>query len=57
MDELPVPSGSWQAHYDAKQKGYNAALVFGIAFSVLTVVVAKTTGLVYLNFSPPKSLD
>lgn len=39
MDELPVPRGSWQAHYDAKQRGYNAALILGIAFSITTIVV------------------
>ncbi|CAG9136532.1 unnamed protein product [Plutella xylostella] len=57
MDELPVPRGSWQAQYDANQKGYNAALIFGVAFTVGTLIIAKTSGLVYLNYSPPKSLD
>ncbi|CAK1585793.1 unnamed protein product [Parnassius mnemosyne] len=57
MDELPVPSGSWQARYDANQRRYNAVLLFGVAFSAFTLIVAKTSGLVYLNYSPPKSLD
>ncbi|XP_053604462.1 uncharacterized protein LOC128671752 [Plodia interpunctella] len=57
MDELPVPAGSWQAQYDANQRRYNAALLFGLAFTAGTLVVAKASGLVYLNYSPPKSLD
>ncbi|CAG5054703.1 unnamed protein product [Parnassius apollo] len=57
MDELPVPSGSWQARYDANQRRYNAVLLFGVAFTAVTLIVAKTSGLVYLNYSPPKSLD
>ncbi|CAH0675723.1 unnamed protein product [Chilo suppressalis] len=57
MDDLPVPRGSWQAQYDANQRRYNAALVLGIGFCAATIVVAKTSGLVYLNYSPPASLD
>ncbi|XP_075975153.1 cytochrome c oxidase subunit 7B [Anticarsia gemmatalis] len=57
MDELPVPRGSWQAHHDAKQRKYNAVLLLGIAFSAGTLVIAKASGLIYLNYSPPKSLD
>lgn len=57
MDELPVPRGSWQAQYDANQRRYNTALVVGIGFTVATLITAKATGLVYLNYSPPKSLD
>ncbi|CAH0719738.1 unnamed protein product, partial [Brenthis ino] len=57
MDELPVPQGSWQAQYDANQRRYNSILLFGIAFSVGSIIIAKSSGLVYLNYSPPKSLD
>ncbi|CAG9787577.1 unnamed protein product [Diatraea saccharalis] len=57
MDDLPVPRGSWQANYDARQRKYNAALILGIGFSIASVAVAKASGLLYLNFSPPKSLD
>lgn len=41
MDELPVPRGSWQAQYDANQKGYNAALIFGVAFTVGTLIIVS----------------
>ncbi|XP_013141581.1 PREDICTED: uncharacterized protein LOC106105701 [Papilio polytes] len=57
MDELPVPNGSWQARYDASQRHYNSVLAFGVAFAAFSVVVAKSSGLVYFNYSPPKSLD
>ncbi|VVC91069.1 unnamed protein product [Leptidea sinapis] len=57
MDELPVPRGSWQAQYDAKQKKYNTVLAFGIAFTVFSITVAKGSGLLYFNYSPPKSID
>ncbi|CAB3246745.1 unnamed protein product [Arctia plantaginis] len=57
MDELPVPRGSWQAQHDANQRRYNTALLLGVVFSVGTLVVAKASGLVYLNYYPPKSLD
>lgn len=42
MDELPVPKGSWQAHYDAKQRKYNMALLIGLAFTSFTFVVVST---------------
>ncbi|KAI8422028.1 hypothetical protein MSG28_009929 [Choristoneura fumiferana] len=57
MDELPVPRGSWQARHDARQRRFNAVLVAGVAFSAATLVLAKASGLIYLNYSPPKSLD
>ncbi|XP_068617275.1 uncharacterized protein [Battus philenor] len=57
MDELPLPNGSWKANYDAKQRHYNAVLIFGISFAAFSIGVAKASGLVYLNYSPPKSLD
>ncbi|XP_050348288.1 uncharacterized protein LOC126772149 [Nymphalis io] len=57
MDELPVPQGSWQAQYDANQRRYNSILFFGIAFAVGSVALAKASGLLYLNYAPPKSLD
>lgn len=39
MDQLPVPQGSWQAQYDAKQRKYNVTLLLGVAFTVATFVV------------------
>ncbi|XP_047990207.1 uncharacterized protein LOC125229422 [Leguminivora glycinivorella] len=57
MEELPVPRGSWQAQHDARQRKHNAVLLAGIAFTAGTIVLAKASGLVYLNYSPPASLD
>ncbi|KAG6440889.1 hypothetical protein O3G_MSEX001524 [Manduca sexta] len=57
MDDLPVPRGSWQAQYDANQRRYNTALFLGLAFATTTFIVAKSSGLLYLNYSPPKTLD
>ncbi|XP_045499091.1 uncharacterized protein LOC123696772 [Colias croceus] len=57
MDELPVPRGSWQAKYDADQRKYNSILAFGIAFTVFSIGLAKGSGLLYLNYAPPKSID
>ncbi|KAI5633339.1 deltamethrin resistance domain-containing protein [Phthorimaea operculella] len=57
MDELPVPKGSWQAAYDARNRRYNMVLLTGIAFTVASIAVAKASGLVYLNYYPPKSID
>lgn len=47
MDDLPVPRGSWQAHYDAKQRKYNATLLVGIAFTAATFVVVSTVPYFY----------
>ncbi|KOB68793.1 putative conserved insect protein [Operophtera brumata] len=55
--DLPVPSGSWQARYDANQRRYNGILLFGIAFSVGSIIAAKASGLIYLNYYPPKSIE
>ncbi|KOB68792.1 Uncharacterized protein OBRU01_16047 [Operophtera brumata] len=41
MDDLPVPSGSWQARYDANQRRYNGILLFGIAFSVGSIIAVR----------------
>lgn len=37
MDELPVPSGSWQANYNAKQQKYNIQLLASVIFFAVTV--------------------
>ncbi|GLV31609.1 uncharacterized protein CBL_07370 [Carabus blaptoides fortunei] len=53
MNDMPVPSGSWKSHYDAQQTKYNIHLLVGIAFTAITLITAKASGLVYLNYSPP----
>ncbi|KAK2582055.1 hypothetical protein KPH14_002760 [Odynerus spinipes] len=53
MDDLPLPEGSWQEAYEKKQRTYNMHLIGGILFTVGTLIAAKTSGLFFLNFSPP----
>lgn len=48
MDELPVPQGSWQAQYDANQRRYNSILLFGIAFSVSTIIIVSYENMIYI---------
>lgn len=42
MDELPVPSGSWQELYDKKQKRYNLTLVAGVVMLISTFTIVST---------------
>ncbi|XP_046670909.1 uncharacterized protein LOC124360936 [Homalodisca vitripennis] len=53
MDDLPVPSGSWQDHHNAMQAKYNKHLILGTGFFVVTLIVAKASGLFYFNWNPP----
>ncbi|XP_047103697.1 uncharacterized protein LOC124722600 [Schistocerca piceifrons] len=54
MDDLPVPQGSWQANYEEKQRRYNTHLFGGIAFAAFSLLVAKNSGLFYMNWAPPE---
>ncbi|XP_014613674.1 PREDICTED: uncharacterized protein LOC106792067 [Polistes canadensis] len=54
MDRLPIPNGSWQKAYDKKQVSYNLQLAGCLTFVVVTLIVAKTSGLFYLNWYPPE---
>uniref|UniRef100_A0A0P4VVX3 Putative conserved plasma membrane protein n=1 Tax=Rhodnius neglectus TaxID=72488 RepID=A0A0P4VVX3_9HEMI len=56
MDDLPVPCGSWETQYNTNQTKYNTQLAVGVIFAVITLIAAKATGLVYLNYSPPRTL-
>uniref|UniRef100_A0A069DN71 Putative conserved plasma membrane protein n=1 Tax=Panstrongylus megistus TaxID=65343 RepID=A0A069DN71_9HEMI len=53
MDDLPVPCGSWETQYNTNQSKYNMHLAVGVIFTVITIIAAKASGLVYLNYSPP----
>ncbi|XP_014251511.1 uncharacterized protein LOC106667825 [Cimex lectularius] len=53
MDDLPVPSGSWEAQYKAKQAKYNLHLALGVVVFSVTFLVAKSTGALYLNYLRP----
>ncbi|TMW47922.1 hypothetical protein DOY81_006996 [Sarcophaga bullata] len=57
MDDLPVPQGDWKEHHSRQNTKYNAVLLTGIAALVGTLALIKSTGIIELNYSPPKSLD
>lgn len=52
-NDLPIPQGSWKTHHDAQQRKYNSHLLFGVAFAIGTLVIAKASGSLYLNYTPP----
>lgn len=37
MNDLPVPAGDWQEHYQKKQAKYNAILATGIGMLTLAL--------------------
>lgn len=53
LNDLPTPQGNWKTVYDAKQRKYNAHLAIGIGFSIFTIIVMKTSGLINFNFNVP----
>ncbi|XP_014282664.1 uncharacterized protein COX7B [Halyomorpha halys] len=53
MDDLPIPSGSWETQYKANQTKYNMHLAIGVIFTGVTLVTAKASGLFNLYMSPP----
>ncbi|KAG7207286.1 hypothetical protein KM043_008956 [Ampulex compressa] len=53
MNDLPVPQGSWQEHYNAKQARYNVQLIGGVVVFAGTVTYMLTSGLVFFNFWVP----
>uniref|UniRef100_A0A0K8TPI7 Putative conserved plasma membrane protein n=1 Tax=Tabanus bromius TaxID=304241 RepID=A0A0K8TPI7_TABBR len=57
MNDLPVPQGDWQEHYQKLQSKYNAILATGVVMLLAAVGLAKSTGVIRFNYSPPKSLD
>lgn len=53
MDELPVPQGSWEAHYNKKNKSYNRHLFFGLIYFAITLWVIVRTDVIFFNFFKP----
>lgn len=41
MDDLPIPSGSWEEHYKAQQSKYNMHLAFGVIFATVTLITVR----------------
>uniref|UniRef100_U5ETH2 Putative gomdanji n=1 Tax=Corethrella appendiculata TaxID=1370023 RepID=U5ETH2_9DIPT len=57
VNDLPTPEGDFFEHHNKKQTKYNATLAAGILIFGITLTIAKESGLIYLNFYPPKSID
>ncbi|XP_029732240.1 uncharacterized protein LOC115268366 [Aedes albopictus] len=57
MNDMPVPEGDFFEEHRRKNRTYNAVLGAGIIIFGITLTIAKESGLIYLNSSPPKSLD
>ncbi|XP_040166625.1 uncharacterized protein LOC120902151 [Anopheles arabiensis] len=57
MNDMPVPEGDFFEEHRRKNRVYNTVLAAGIVIFGITLTVAKESGLIYLNYSPPKSLD
>ncbi|XP_075227124.1 cytochrome c oxidase subunit 7B [Lycorma delicatula] len=49
MDLLPIPEGSWEEAYKAKQAKYNIHLAAGVLFFAFTLGVAYKGGYLFLN--------
>ncbi len=41
MNEMPVPSGSWAEHHNAKQKAYNMHLMIGVVLTAVSIVAVS----------------
>ncbi|XP_043473921.1 uncharacterized protein LOC122506023 [Leptopilina heterotoma] len=54
MNQLPVPKGSWQKNYDAKQKTYNMQLVAGLSILGGTITYIVQSDSFFFNAFPPK---
>lgn len=57
MNDLPVPEGDWYEHHNRQNSKYNAVLITGVLVLAGTLGFAKSSGIIVLNSSPPKSLD
>ncbi|KAL9902399.1 uncharacterized protein LOC119645044 [Glossina fuscipes] len=57
MNDLPVPSGDWQEQNSRQNTVYNTYLIVGVLALVGTIGLVKSTGVIELNYYPPKSID
>uniref|UniRef100_A0A1B0AI05 Deltamethrin resistance protein prag01 domain-containing protein n=1 Tax=Glossina pallidipes TaxID=7398 RepID=A0A1B0AI05_GLOPL len=57
MNDLPVPSGDWQEQHARQNTVYNTYLIVGVLALVGTIGLVKSTGVIELNYYPPKSID
>ncbi|XP_078042605.1 cytochrome c oxidase subunit 7B [Augochlora pura] len=53
MDELPVPQGCWKTANEKNQRRYNMQLAGSILAFIGTIAIGRSTGWLWLNYSPP----
>jgi len=52
LNDLPVPSGSWQEHHNKRNTSYNLLLAAGVISLVATFILMKQSGSLYLHSAP-----
>ncbi|KAA0186752.1 hypothetical protein HAZT_HAZT009769 [Hyalella azteca] len=52
MNDLPVPSGSWQVAYAQTQSKYNMILLGSAIFCAATLTFAKVSQLIKIEWGP-----
>ncbi|KAF2368906.1 Deltamethrin resistance protein prag01 [Trinorchestia longiramus] len=52
MNDLPTPSGSWKIAHAQKQHKYNMWLAGSAIFCAATVMTARVTGLINIQWGP-----
>ncbi|XP_055703986.1 uncharacterized protein LOC129802297 [Phlebotomus papatasi] len=57
MNDLPTPQGDFFELHARRQARYNRALIIGIVTFAGTMVVAKESGLLHFNWSPPDTYE
>ncbi|XP_050532786.1 uncharacterized protein LOC126900850 [Daktulosphaira vitifoliae] len=51
MDDMPVPKGSWQEHYNKTNSKYNAVLIGGVISLITSIYILQDN--VFFNAFPP----
>ncbi|XP_040166645.1 uncharacterized protein LOC120902167 [Anopheles arabiensis] len=57
MNDMPVPDGDFFKEHRRKNRFYNTVLAVGVVSFVISMIAVKESGLLYCNYSPPKSLE
>ncbi|XP_059608799.1 uncharacterized protein LOC132256408 [Phlebotomus argentipes] len=57
MDHLPTPQGDFYELHAKRQARFNKTLAVGIVTFAITCTVAKESGLLHFNWSPPDTYE
>jgi len=52
LNDLPIPSGSYQEYYSKRNATYNIVLAAGVISVIATFILMKQTGTLYLHGPP-----